>query len=49
MAEYIKLDGIGALCTIVLQIQVTLRLTVSQAWCRAPFGAHDQNLTIILI
>jgi hypothetical protein len=28
-------------CTVV-KVKVTLRLTVSQSWCRAPSGTHDQ-------
>jgi hypothetical protein len=32
----------------LVKIKVTLRLTVSQSWCRAPPGAHDQIWKIIV-
>jgi hypothetical protein len=27
---------------VKVKVEVTLRLTVSKSWCRAPSGAHDQ-------
>jgi hypothetical protein len=31
-------------CWLIMQakVKVTLQLTISQSWCRAPCGAHDQ-------
>jgi hypothetical protein len=29
------------------RVRVTLRLTVSLSWCRAPSGAHDQIFILI--
>jgi hypothetical protein len=32
-----------------VKVKVTLRLTVSQSWCRAPSGAHDQIVIKLLL
>jgi hypothetical protein len=33
--------------SVQVKVKVTLRLTVSKSWCRAPSGAHDQILITV--
>jgi hypothetical protein len=39
----------GKYPTTLLKLEVTLRLTVSMSWCRAPSGAYDQIYSYITI